>query len=587
MKRIGQLKKAAALLVGAVMCISAAGVQALAAEESVLPSGAALNAAESGDHFRRNDDSMVYDGFSYAKNTENEDTGCIFQYTGDSKKIYIPEEVGGLKIYCLTLLIRDDGMLMDFENDTVEEIFISANIEWVSNDFFDRFKALKRISVSDNNNTYAESDGVLYLKSKGVIQYYPSARDGELNPPKEWQGESYDDMSKIRSITLNRDTVLANEDYFNAAFRGYTSLDKIQIDPDNDVGLKNVGDCIAKVKDGQVILWSCPAPKDTFIIPEGVTDVEAAILSMEAVSNPLRKIVFPSTYDPEKEFIFRGYYHGVYNVTEFEVSSNNPKYKSIDGIVFNKTGETLVCFPSGKTGSYNVPAGITRLDDSSFSCSKLLELSMPDSVISIGDDAIGGCGNLRRIKFSENLEELGFFSVANNDVLEYVELPASLRSIDYCCFYKCPKLKSVKIPETIDDFYGTMYFDESKQEWAEDPDSLHYKQTFSDSPVTIYCAPGSPAEEMAKKENIPYKSISEYDPSAAELPDLNTLGDVDDSGDVNATDALMTLRVSISLDTFTQEQTKRGDTNLDGYITAEDALDILRVSIGFPFSILA
>ncbi len=57
-------------------------------------------------------------------------------------------------------------------------------------------------------------------------------------------------------------------------------------------------------------------------------------------------------------------------------------------------------------------------------------------------------------------------------------------------------------------------------------------------------------------------------------------GDVDGDGSVTEDDALLTLRRSVGLETFTAAQEKRADMDNDGSITAEDAREILRKSAG-------
>ena len=58
------------------------------------------------------------------------------------------------------------------------------------------------------------------------------------------------------------------------------------------------------------------------------------------------------------------------------------------------------------------------------------------------------------------------------------------------------------------------------------------------------------------------------------------MGDVNSDGAVTEEDALLTLRRTVGLESFTEEQAKRADMDGDGNITAEDAREILRKSAG-------
>lgn len=66
------------------------------------------------------------------------------------------------------------------------------------------------------------------------------------------------------------------------------------------------------------------------------------------------------------------------------------------------------------------------------------------------------------------------------------------------------------------------------------------------------------------------------------LPDdtTGTCGDLDGDGDITASDALLILRSSAGMESFTPEQITLGDVDGDGDITANDALAVLRYSAG-------
>ena len=569
-KTIG--KRAASLLLGAVLCASAASVQAFAVQTEEQPAGAACSVNESGETYTFDEqEDVLPGGLYYGENKKNDGTGAIYKYDGTAKRLVIPETGAGLTFVELCIMQREsDEYVLEFENNTVEEIVIPASVTLVYNSFLDSFKALKTITVAEGNEKYFSYDGVLYSKDDVDLQYYPQNKGGKLCPPKEWQGKVYDTISRIKSITLDKDTVLSEWDFFDLSYMNFFGVEEIQIDPNNSFGLKNIDKCIAREKDGAVILWSCPYINgDTFTIPEGVTDVEAAIFSVDTDNYPLKKLIFPTTYDPQFEFIHRGYIYGSIKITDFEVAPGNPKYKSIDGVVYDKSGETIVAVPAGRTGTFEIPAGVKAIGDCAFyDCLNFFEITIPDGVEKLGSYAIGECDNLKRLILPDSVTSIDYYGIAKNASLEYLELPESVRELGEYCFADCESLKAVKIPETVDDFYK---------------DSV-YKHTFDNSPVTICCVEGSAAEDMAKNENIPYVSIEKYAP-IYNVPDMNTLGDVDYSGDVTAQDALMTLRASINLDKLTADQTTRADTNLDGVIAAEDALDILRVSLGFRFSL--
>ena len=54
------------------------------------------------------------------------------------------------------------------------------------------------------------------------------------------------------------------------------------------------------------------------------------------------------------------------DLTEFNVDPGNLTYKSIDGVLFTKNGETLLSHPAAKSGAYTVPASVTHITDKAF-----------------------------------------------------------------------------------------------------------------------------------------------------------------------------------------------------------------------------
>ena len=132
-------------------------------------------------------------------------------------------------------------------------------------------------------------------------------------------------------------------------------------------------------------------------------------------------------------------------LTEINVSASNTKYQSIDGILYNKAGNILICCPEGKKGSVTVPASVTSFGDYAFyDCSGLTSVTIPTSVTSIGNDAFENCSGLTSVTIPTSVTSIGMWAFDRSG-LTGVTIPASVTSIGGWAFYDCSGLTSVTV----------------------------------------------------------------------------------------------------------------------------------------------
>jgi len=106
-----------------------------------------------------------------------------------------------------------------------------------------------------------------------------------------------------------------------------------------------------------------------------------------------------------------------------EVSENNPKYSTMNKVLFNKEKIVLISYPQTKSGLYRISDGVEKIEEGAFSGrTKLISAVFPKPVVEIGMSAFENCPNL-----------------------ESVELPDKLDTIGNWAFSNCPKLLSINI----------------------------------------------------------------------------------------------------------------------------------------------
>ena len=84
-------------------------------------------------------------------------------------------------------------------------------------------------------------------------------------------------------------------------------------------------------------------------------------------------------------------------LTSIDVDESNSAYQTIDGILFNKAGDKLLCYPSGKQGEYIISETVRDIDGAFDGCAELSTLIIPNTISQIGDYTFSGCTGLIRI----------------------------------------------------------------------------------------------------------------------------------------------------------------------------------------------
>jgi hypothetical protein len=142
-------------------------------------------------------------------------------------------------------------------------------------------------------------------------------------------------------------------------------------------------------------------------------------------------------------------------LTAVNIDAANPNYTSENGVMFNKNKTTLIFYPQGKTGSYVVPLTVHIIQDGAFfDCGGLTEITISDSVETVGIRSFAFCSGLVSIVIPNSVTTLADESFEGCEGLTSVTLGSSVTAINYYAFSGCTNLTTVAnlnpVPQNIE-----------------------------------------------------------------------------------------------------------------------------------------
>ena len=140
-----------------------------------------------------------------------------------------------------------------------------------------------------------------------------------------------------------------------------------------------------------------------------------------------------------------------YALQEFQVTTSNPYYCSVDGVLFSKDKTKLVTCPCGRRGEYAIPDGVKTIGKSAFfGCCYLTSITIPNSVTIIDGWGLSSCTGLKSLIIPNSVTTIGERALQDCEGLTTLTIPKSVTTVGDNAFILCKGLKEIYYPKNLD-----------------------------------------------------------------------------------------------------------------------------------------
>lgn len=313
------------------------------------------------------------------------------------------------------------------------------------------------------------------------------------------------------------------------------------------------------------------------------------------------------------------------------VVSENTKFSSIDGVLFNKRETELIAYPMGRIGiEYSVPESVDKICSDAFAgCTFLTRIIIPEGVKSI--DGFSGCINLTNVNVPKSVTEIvdGTFSgctgltsinvdpgnteytsvdgvLFNKDKTRLIQYPIAKTNTSYSipegvteicadAFAGCTNLKSITVPSGVQiigsrAFSGCtgltkVFLKNSVNEIGDNafsgctsiisatvPGNPKLGEAVFERGVLLYGEKGSSVEKYVEDNR------GKYYYNFAQI--ANIRGDVNDDGVIGLDDVIAILKHYVGSKPLSGDPLISADANDDGKVDLSDVIYALKLHVG-------
>ncbi|MBQ7700558.1 MAG: leucine-rich repeat protein [Clostridia bacterium] len=363
----------------------------------------------------------------------------------------------------LVKVVLPDSLTAIYENafqdcDKLESISIPKNVEFIGELAFSDCDSFTAYSVDKNNKLFCDVDGVLFSKDKKTLLSFPCGRGTEYTVSDNvTEIGDYAFYSCFTLEKVNLPEGLQKIDRF--AFFCSSNIESIDIPASvKEISTGAFANCSA-MKTINVSKDSASfASEDGVLFSKDMT---------ELISFPMASEILNYTV-PESVLSIADYgFYNCYNLTDLILPANLAEigenvFVFLDNVPLNEYKNGL--YLRSKNNSYIVLVNVADNTCTSFEinentkfistdafldCDMLKEITVPESVVSIGDFAFYNCSDLEKVKLGKNINKIGIYAFSWCNSLEEINIPEGVTEIKDSTFSGCYSITDLTLPEGI------------------------------------------------------------------------------------------------------------------------------------------
>ena len=209
----------------------------------------------------------------------------------------------------------------------------------------------------------------------------------------------------------------------------------------------------SEMDDGNLCIQLWSGTDSEVTVPETIDGKKVTYLGKYAFGKdhdncPVESITLPDSIEyitADNPFIY------CTKLKEINVGSGNKEYTSVDGVLYTKNKELLVCYPAAKEGdSFAIDSKTKNIGTSAVFMTKLKNITFPSSLEAIGRHAFSSNQNLKAADLSKTaVTDIDDFAFTDCEKLSDVKLPDSIETICGGAFSNCFAIEEIELPKGL------------------------------------------------------------------------------------------------------------------------------------------